>query len=312
MAKILVTGGTGVMGRRLLAQLMAKGHEVRVMALPGDPNLGATRKMGAEVVEADVADAASLVGVCQDVHTVYHLAAVILAPGREEIFTRVNVNGTRHILAEAKKNGVTHFVHISSASVVYPHPNAYSLSKRLAESLVKESGLNWTIVRPTLAYEDNGAAEFMHYVAFLKRFPVVPLIGGGRALKSPVHVEDIIQGLVGLFGQRNVFGKVYNFSGGSALSLRKMSELLLEWMGCPVRFITLPIGLCRAGARLVRLLSPWLFREPLLTWQTISGVTQDANLDNTWARQDFGYSPRPFEEGIRTLHSLKKAGGSLI
>ena len=306
MHRVLITGGTGSMGRRLVAKLLSKGFVVSVIALPGDRGIEDAKKAGASVIEADVASSETLAGVCKDVQTVYHLAAVILAPGREEIFTRVNLNGTKNMLSEARLSGVRHFIHVSSASVVYPNPNAYSLSKRASEELVKKSGLPYTIIRPTLAYEDGGAAEFMHYVNFLKRYPVVPLIGGGYALKRPVHVDDIVDGFASLAGNTKAINKTYNFSGGDTLSLREMSILLLSHIGCKKPVLTIPVSFCRLAAWLLNLFSPWLVKEPLFTWQTISGVTQNANLDNSDAVRDLGFCPRTFKEGLETLKSLKK------
>src|SRR5688572_23958657 len=178
---ILITGGAGVMGRRLVQGLLDRGEQVRVLDRPGtrldDPRV--------ELRHGDVTDPASLHGLFDGVDTVYHLAAVLIA-NDPAIFERVNVGGTRNMIEGARAAGVTQFIFVSSASVVYPHTTPYSLSKRECERLVRESGMQWTIVRPTLAYNERGGEEFRMFLEYLKKYPIVPFIGAGTALKNPV------------------------------------------------------------------------------------------------------------------------------
>src|SRR6187399_3239781 len=110
MATALVTGGAGVMGTRLVKRLVLAGWQVRVLVLPGDRLRSRVEPLGAEIREGDVADAASLVGICDGVDTVYHLAAVIIATD-PRVFRRVNRDGTTQLVAEAARAGVRHFVY---------------------------------------------------------------------------------------------------------------------------------------------------------------------------------------------------------
>ena len=190
MPTALVTGAAGVMGARLTARLRSAGWQVRALVLPGDPLRARVEALGCEVREGDVSDAASLAGVCAGVDLVYHLAAVIIAHD-QAVFQRVNLRGTAHVLAEAQRSKLPHFVYVSSASVVYPRRTRYAEAKLAAEELVKASGVPYTIVRPTLVYEQGGGQELMMFLAYLKRFPIVPFIGAGRAHKRPVWSDEI-------------------------------------------------------------------------------------------------------------------------
>ena len=116
--KILITGGTGTIGKALIPQLVEKGFSVRVFALKGDPIGELDIIENVEIRYGDITDEETVKGICEGVSTVMHLAAVVLSDDTA-LFDRVNVNGTRHLLADAKKYGVQHFIHISSASVVY-------------------------------------------------------------------------------------------------------------------------------------------------------------------------------------------------
>src|SRR5688572_22684314 len=203
---ILVTGGAGVMGQRLVQGLLDRGEQVRVLDRPGtripDPRV--------DLRHGDVTDPSTLQGRFDGVDTVFHLAAILIAYD-PAAFERVNVGGTRNVLAAARAAGVKHFIMVSSASVVYPETTAYSRSKRECERMVREqSDMQWTIIRPTLAYNEHGGEEFRMFLDYLRKYPVVPFIGRGRALKNPVHVDDLMRGFLAVVGNPVAYGKAYN------------------------------------------------------------------------------------------------------
>ncbi len=293
---ILITGGAGVVGRRLCRGLIERGFEIRVLDRPGTrlPDLPV------ELVHGDITDPTSLKGLFDGVETVYHLAAVILPPD-ERMFQTVNVQGTANVIEAASEAGVEHFVLISSASVVYPHTTAYSRSKRETEAMISsQTAMKYTIVRPTLVYDENGGEEFMRYLESMKRLPVVPLIGGGKALKNPVHTEDIMAGLIAIAGNEKSYGKTYAFSGGEELTMREMSQLMLKHHRASRPLVPVPVGLARAAA--------WVLgrfmAKPPITWQMIAGVIQDANLDHGSATEDLGYRPKGAREGFQLCWPL--------
>jgi nucleoside-diphosphate-sugar epimerase len=294
----LVTGAAGVMGARLTARLRKAGWRVRALVLPGDPLRTRVEALGCELCEGDVSDATALAGVCDGVDLVYHLAAVIIAHD-PMVFQRVNRDGTAHLVAEARRAGVPHFVYVSSASVVYPRRTRYAESKLQAEEIVRGSGLGYTIVRPTLVYEQGGGQELMMFLAYLKRFPVVPFIGSGRALKRPVWSEDIVDGLVRLAGAPVARGKTYNFSGAESVSMLELAKLLLHYHDRSRPFLHLPVWSCRALAALLAL----AMERPPLTSSAIAGIVNDADLDPSDAMTDLGYAPLGVRAGFERCFS---------
>jgi len=283
------------MGRRLVQGLLERGEQVRVLDRPGtrveDPRV--------DLRHGDVTDPASLRGLFDGVDTVYHLAAVLIA-NDPAVFQRVNVGGTRNMVEAARAAGVKQFIFVSSASVVYPHTTAYSLSKRECERIVRESGMQWTIVRPTLAYNERGGEEFRMFLDYLKKYPVVPFIGAGKALKNPVHVDDLMHGFLAVAGNPKAYGKTYNFSGGEDITIRDLARLMLKHQGISKPFVTLPVGLCALAARVLER----TMKRPPLTWNVVAGITQDANLDNSDARRDLGYAPIGVREGLQRSYPL--------
>ncbi|MBD3321973.1 MAG: NAD-dependent epimerase/dehydratase family protein [Chitinivibrionales bacterium] len=292
---VLITGGTGVMGSVLVKRLAASGKKCRVLTLPGDPYVFRLAGCDVEIRYGDISRPETVVGLCDGISTVYHLAAIIIA-WDTSLFEKINVLGTKNVLAEAQKSGVEHLVYISSASIIYPKPTTYSLSKRRCEELVRNSGIEYTIIRPTLVYDKRaGAEEFDAFCAYLYRFPIIPFVGPGTALKRPVFVDDIISGLCALCDSTQARGKIYNFSGGEAISILEFARLCLRLMGkerTPV--LCLPVWLCSAIARAMGL----VIKRPPLRWQVIAGMIQDANLDPADACRDLGYNPAKVTEKL--------------
>ena len=301
---ILVTGGAGTMGRRLAVSLLGRGETVRVLCLPGDPAAQGLADLGAEIAHADITRPESLPAALAGARVVFHLAAVLLSPGREGVFQAVNSEGTRNLVRAAEAAGAGHFIYVSSISVAYPRGNAYARSKLEGESWVKAAKIPFTIVRPTLAYEDGGAAEFQAFVGHLRKGPVVWLPRGGRARKNPVHVDDLAAGFLVLPGNRIAFGKTYVFSGGASLTLLDMARALLAHMGRPKPVLGIPAWLCLLAIAASRAWSLISRRPPAFTWQTYTGLVQDADFDSAAAHADLGYAPRAFAEGLNSLTSL--------
>jgi nucleoside-diphosphate-sugar epimerase len=298
---VLVTGAAGVMGARLLARLRRAGHRVRALVLPGDPGRARIEPLGCEICEGDVSDASTLRGLCADVDTVYHLAAVIISHDAN-VFERVNRQGTANLVAESVRAGVRHFIYVSSASVTYPRRTLYAESKLAAERIVQAAApeLSYTIVRPTLVYEAGGGQELMMFLGYLRRFPIVPFIGTGRAVKRPVWSEDVVSGLLLLADNAKAWGKTYNFSGAEPITMRELALLLLRHLDRPRLIVPLPVVLCRALAFAMRV----ALRRPPLTSSAIAGIVNDADLDPSQAGADLGYRPLGVREGFQRCFPL--------
>ena len=170
---ILVTGGAGVLGSRLVRRLVDDGHRVRALVLPDDPSVSRLDGVACEIVVGDITVPESLGQAMSGVETVYHLAAVIISRSPED-FRRVNFGGTRNVVKAAADAGVNHFTYVSSASVTYHRSTHYSRSKQEAEETVrKETRLHYTIVRPTLVYDRRGGLEIEMFASYLRRLPIV-------------------------------------------------------------------------------------------------------------------------------------------
>jgi nucleoside-diphosphate-sugar epimerase len=299
---VLVTGATGVLGARLVRALRARGFSVRGLSPPGDPGRDRVAGLDCQLFEGDIRNAAAVPGLCHGVDTVFHLAAVILSPD-PTVFDAVNRQGTAQMVSAAAQAGVRHFVYVSSASVTYPQLTHYGQSKLAGEALVKaEARLRHTIVRPTLVYDEGGGQEFMLFLRYLQRWPVVPFIGNGQAWKRPVFAGDVVDGLAAIANNPTSYGKTYNLSGADRIRLIDLARLMLAHHGHPRHLLRLPVGLARAAARVMGV----LMKDPPLTLQAIAGIVHDADLPPDEAMRDLGYRPTDIRSGFARCFSQGK------
>ena len=289
--KALITGGAGVVGKALCRELQARGVCVRVLALPGDTLASSRIPSGVELVYGDVTNYGSLRSAFEDIDMVFHLAAILLSTQPSE-FERINTQGTRNVISACQDAGVRRLLYVSSISVTYPILTPYGQSKLDGESLVRESGLDWTIVRPTLVIGDGGGIEFNMYARYVSRFPVYFLPGGGKALKRPVRSVDLVQGIAAAGLEDCAIWKTYALAGPSVMTMAQMAEAILRSRGLKRRMFKLPWWLCKRLA----VLKAWIGGSGVSAEQALAGFLYDAAPSIESAEKDLGYHPKsPFE-----------------
>ena len=285
MVDVLITGGAGVVGARLCQKFLSMELSVRVLTLPGQGEVKRLPKE-VEIYYADVTDPKTLVHAFQNVHTVCHLAAVILAKDRSA-FERINYQGTKNVLLASKAAGVKRFLFVSSISVTYPVLTDYGLSKLQCETLVKNFGIPYTIVRPTLVVEETGGAEYMLFVRYLKKTPFVLLPGGGKCLKRPVRTEDLVSGIVAAATSPKALGKIYALAGSKVLSMAEMAQISLERAGLHKKIHNFPLWVCHILATLKQIFIP----GSVSAKQALAGFRYDASPEIAEAEKDLDYKP---------------------
>ena len=223
---ILVTGGTGLVGSRLLPRLAAAGIDCRALVRPGK-----TVPSGVTAVEGDILDPVSLVEAVQGVEAIVHLAAVLRTPDPEQIWN-VNLHGTRNLIAAAKEHAVSARFIMASTGLVYnedsPRPSLetdpvapardYPASKVAAETALRQSGLNWTILRFGFVYgdADGHIGQIPHIAQLLRLHPANRL--------SMIHHRDIATFVkMGLGGVLD--GRVVNTVDDAPMTIFDLSVL---------------------------------------------------------------------------------------
>jgi NADH dehydrogenase len=272
------------------------------MVIDHDPMLSKLHEVNCEMVKGDITAPVTLRPCLEGVTTVFHLAAVLFS-GNKELFHKINYQGTENLVNAAVEAGVEHFVYVSAAAAGYKERTTYGESKLRSEALMKGRGnTRFTIIRPTLLYGVGGSQEFNLYLNHLRRFPfIVPVLGMGKARKRLVWLEDVVAGLSMVVDKPVTYGKTYNFSGGTDLSMWEYTELICRTFGIKKPLIGIPLWFCN----LIAAIAPLFIKDPLLKKDTIRGVTMDANFSFEEATRDIGYHPIEIQEGLRKVFAFK-------
>ena len=187
-APVAITGGTGFVGQSVIDEAAAAGVGLRALTRRAQDT-----RAGVEWVAGDLGDEAALARLMDGTRAVIHIAGLTNTPDPAQ-FHAANVTGTANVIAAARAAKVKRFVFVSSLAAREPGLSAYGASKAEAETLVRESGLDWTIIRPPGVY---GPRDVDYLDMFRSaRFGFVPLPPGGAS--SIIHVADLARLLLAM------------------------------------------------------------------------------------------------------------------
>jgi dihydroflavonol-4-reductase len=312
---ILVTGAAGHIGNVLVRELVNDGNEVRALILPGE-DVSALEGLQIKYLEGNVLDPQSLDRAMQGVDLVFHLAGIIsIMPGQNELMRRVNVDGTRNVLAAAQKAGVKRLVYTSSIhalsrdwkgkideSVPFD-PNTkiggYDRTKAQASLSVLEAvkqGLDAVIVCPTgvVGPYDYRGSEMGDLLRSWLRLRPHFLIEGAYDF---VDVRDVARGQI-LACQHGKTGEVYILSGGR-VRLMEMKQMVQDVIGQHSATIKVPFWLAKFAAFFTPLYYRLSHQTPKFTGYSIETVQSNSDISNQKAKKELGYSPRALVETIK-------------
>jgi uncharacterized protein YbjT (DUF2867 family) len=275
--RLLVTGGTGLLGGALLSSLLAGGHEMRCL-VRGESPRASRLDPRIELVRGDAGDAGDLSRALSGMDALLHVAGIEYAPPVLEAMHRAKVE---------------RLVVVSSTSA----HSAYEFRsgpKLRMEKLVRESGLDYTIVRPTMIYGSELDKNVHRLLRFLDRSPVFPMFGSGENLWQPVYHEDCARGLYAALVRPAAVGESYDLPGAEPLTYLELIKSAAGALGRKPRIIRLPlepVRLSLAAAEGLRLPLP-------IKSEQVLRLREDKAYPYDKAKRDLGYAPRPFWEGI--------------
>lgn len=274
---LLVLGATSLVGRPLLSRLAQDGRPVAALSRADrEPVPGVTWLRGT------LADPA-WVKALPSVTAALSLSPIWLLPPS---------------LPALSDAGLSRLVAFSSTSRFTKTDSPVAAEREVARTLAEAEdaliaacearGVAWTILRPTLIYDEGRDGNITRLAALIRRFGVIPLAGQGAGLRQPVHAADLADAALAALDAAATHGRAYNLPGGETLSYRAMATRVFEGLDRPPRILTVPRPLWRLGFALT---------APLLPGTTAAmGDRMDADMtfDPGPAVRDFGWSPRRF------------------
>jgi uncharacterized protein YbjT (DUF2867 family) len=243
---ILVTGGTGFVGRHVVHALRAEDRPVR--ALVRDPRRGATlESWGCELVTGDVTDAASVRTAAAGCDTVVHLVAIIA--GKPSDFEHVMIEGTRNLVEAAKEAGATRFVLMSALGTnersrgVVPYYGA----KWEMEQAVERAGIPYVIFKPSFVFARDGGI-LPTFAKLARLAPVTPITGSGTQRIQPIWADDVAAYFDNAIDLEAATNRTFELGGPDVVSWNEFWERLKKARGIRRPSVHVPMGLMRMNA----------------------------------------------------------------
>ena len=321
---VFVTGGSGFLGRALIATLRERGHLVRALARSSQA-ADAVRAAGAEAVAGDLDDERALREGMDGCAVVYHAAAKVELWGRREDFLRITVGGTERVIAAARAAEVRRLVHVSTEAVLAggaalvgvdertPLPQRpvglYPLSKGLAEQRALAANgpaLTSVVVRPRFIWGRGDSVLLPGLIAAMQSGAWF-WFGGGRHRTSTCHVRNVCAGTL-LAAEKGRGGEIYFLTDGEPLEFRDFVTRLVRTQGVEPSARELPL---RVGDALARI-TEWLWQEfpisgePPLTRTAMNLFFREVTVSDTKAQSELGYRPLvSIEQGLAELAAAR-------
>jgi len=296
MATVVVFGGGGFLGRRLVDRLSAESVTVRVAVRHPEPARIALRSLGFDrvtVVYADVRDQGSVAAAIACADAVVDAVSAYVEKGGVT-FEAVHVRGAENVAREAVAAGVARFVLVSGIGADRYSSSPYIRSRGRGEVMVQQAFPSATIVRPGAMF-GPGDALFATLAELARLLPVLPLIGGGTRLQ-PVFVEDVAEAIASILADPGTVGQTYELAGPRVYTLRELVNMTLQLMGKRRLLVAVPFAVAEIQARLFEFLP----NPPLTT-----GQVDLLKVDNVASKtlpgfQDLKIRPRTVEEVLPT------------
>jgi nucleoside-diphosphate-sugar epimerase len=311
---VLVTGGTGFLGRRIVDRLLAQGRRVSVSGRTPSPELEAR---GARFIRAPLEDADAVAAACKGMEAVFHVAAKVGVWGRYPDFFRANVLGTRAVIAGCKAHGVRRLIHTSTPSVVYNGfdlanadeslpltkncPSPYPLTKAAAEAdVIAANGpaLATVALRPHLIF-GPGDPHLVPRILAGARSGRLRIVGKGTNRVDMVHVENAADAHIAAENSlvptnSPAGGRAYFITNGEPVVLWEWVNGLLTALGEPPVTKRISLGAASAIGRACELIWSLLpvGAEPPMTRFIAAELAKDHWFNISAARRDLAYVPR--------------------
>lgn len=241
--KIVLLGGAGFVGRNLVRIMIGDGYEpMSIIAIDKDEmQLGKFEKLNINVHQADISVDGDWMNEFKGADYVINLAAQISSPDYDP-FYRNNILATEKVLEACKKAGVKRIVHFSSIAVLSVRKDHYAKTKLDGEQMVKDSGLEYCILRPSIMYGPTNEENIGYLIEFSRKFPFFPIPGHGKWPRQPIYIDDVCNLVISIM-RDFPSNEIYDVNGKDIVYFKDMVRDVQKQMGGLKFQIHLPVSL---------------------------------------------------------------------
>ncbi|MGA6993588.1 MAG: complex I NDUFA9 subunit family protein [Candidatus Deferrimicrobiaceae bacterium] len=295
--EVLVTGGTGFLGRHVCRALIARGYLPRLLVRVGsEGRIPEDIRRAGRVTPGDVTNREFVEMAAQSTEAIVHLAGIIREFPEEGVtFEKVHVESTRHVVHAAKLWGIPRIVHVSALGAAPGGPGNYFDSKGRAEEIVRRSGLAWTILRPSGIF-GPGDRFLTELGRTVRRAPVLPVPGDGKFLLQPVFVGDVVKGIVDCLTRPDTEMRVFDVVGPERFTYEDLVDRMAAAAGCRVRKVHISVPRVRRAVRFLTRFKKFPLSPDMLD-VLLAGYTGDGGSYTS----AFGLTPLRLSEYIDSL-----------
>lgn len=289
---IFVAGATGFVGSHLVDDISARGKGLKCLVRSGKA-AERLKARGIETIIGDITAPDTIEGILNSDDMVIHLVGIIEEKGKST-FRSVHTEGTSNLINEARRAGVRHFFYQSALGADRTSWSGYLRTKAEAEDIVKQSGLSFTIFRPSLIIGPwDGFTKKM--VDMIKMSPVVPVPGKGKARFQPIYIEDWLRCIEKVIDAPADYLSTYEIGGPEHLTYGRMVEIISAALGRKKAIINIPMGFMKFSASLLENILP----SPPVTSDQLRLLEIDNICDIASVRKNFGFEPVKLEDALR-------------
>lgn len=280
---LLVTGATGFLGSHTIPKLV-ENYEGKIRCFVREASDTSSLKNygNIELVYGTFDDIATFEDALEGIDTLINIASLGFGHGPA-------------IVDACRKKNVKRAIFVSTTAMFTQLNASTKVIRQAAEKVIKESGINYTILRPTMIYGTEKDRNMCRLIKFLNKSPVFPIFGSGLYLQQPIHVEDLATAIIQTYVSPNTSFKSYNLSGEDEISYNNVIDTTSELLNKKVKRIHLPVK------PVLKILQGYekVSKKPLLKAEQVLRLNEHKNFSHIDAKKDFQFETRSFKEGIR-------------
>ncbi|MCK5125484.1 MAG: complex I NDUFA9 subunit family protein [candidate division Zixibacteria bacterium] len=288
---IAVLGASGFIGSSLVLYLMQLGNKLHLLINETDPGITSLRGQ-VQTFNGSINNIDALNSCFEGCDAVYHLVGII-AETRSKSFQKTVIEGTQDVVRAAKNAGVKKIYYLSALGAEENADSKYHQSKWYVEQAIIESGLDYTIFRPSVVFGPGD--KFINQIIKMVRYsPLIPVIGDGLYKLQPVYVEELCAVMADAARRTESSKQIYEIGGAEQLTYMEIVDIIKRVTGIKKTAMHIPVSLMKTVAMFMEL----VLKPAPLTIDQLKMMAAGSTCDNSVVEKEFGVTFSSLESQI--------------